>query len=345
MAIEQDFRDLQSRTEDELRHLLRNAATRAQMRAADEALQRLHALRSQIILAEFNKATPAFLAQTELLQDVIDRISVDSPATPVLRTFNDLLAASSTLYAAVRDPERLASATDDDGAGAGDITIILPARDEQDVPFRAAGEPVAAGDATRHLLNSTSYGELKDEYVACFRAAQPRPEWTGELGFYLAKLTKHRDRYEAVGAPLGIPWHFIGCIHALEGGFDFNTHMFNGDPLTARTVHVPRGQPEAPPENGERYTWEESATAAMRLKGFDQDDDWSLPRLLYRWERYNGFGYRSRAVPTPYLWSFSTLYDKGRFVADHQFDPDARSRQAGAATMVKGLVAEGIVTL
>ena len=342
MAVEQEFQDLQSRTEIELRDLLRNAATRAQMHAADEALRRLHALRSQIILAEFNKATPAFVEQTELLQDVIDRIRVDSPATPVLRAFNDLLAASSSIYAAVREPERLASATD----GADDITITLPVRDAQDLPPRSASAHAAAtGGAGPSPLNSTSYGDLRDEYVAFFRAAQPRPEWAGDLSFYLAKLKKHRDRYEAAGDPLGIPWYFIGCVHALEGGFDFNTHMFNGDPLTARTVHVPKGQPEAPPANGERYTWEESATAAMRLKGFDHDGDWSLPRLLYRWEGYNGFGYRSRGVPTPYLWSFSTLYDKGRFVADHRFDPNARSKQAGAATMVKGLVDEGIVTL
>ena len=36
MAVEQEFQDLQSRTEIELRVLLRNAATRAQMRAAGD---------------------------------------------------------------------------------------------------------------------------------------------------------------------------------------------------------------------------------------------------------------------------------------------------------------------
>lgn len=341
MAFEQELRDLQSRTEGELRDLLRTATSRAQMRAANETLQRLHALQSQVILAEFNKATPAFLEHTELLQDVIDRIRVDSPATPALRTFNDLLAASSAVYASVREPERPASATD----GVADITIILPGGDEQDVPPGSASDVVALDEARLPPIDSKSYGDLKDEYVAYFGAAQPRPEWEDDLGFYLTKLKQHRERYEAVGEPLGIPWYFIGCIHALEGGFDFNTHMFNGDPLTARTVRVPEGQPEAPPANRERYTWEESATAAMRFKGFDRDTDWSLPRLLYRWERYNGFGYRRQGVPTPYLWSFSTLYDKGRFVADHEFDPNARSKQAGAATMVKGLVEQGVVTL
>ena len=108
---------------------------------------------------------------------------------------------------------------------------------------------------------------------------------------------------------------------------------------------MPAGQPVAPPANGNGYSWEESATAAMKLKDFDQAEDWSVPRLLYRWERYNGMGYRGVGVPTPYLWSYSTLYTGGRFVADHKFDPDAPTRQAGAATMLKQLVKDGTVVL
>jgi lysozyme family protein len=341
MTTEQEFRDLQSKTEAELRDVLRNGETREQVRAAEEALQRLHALRSQAILAEFNKATPAFVEYSDLLKDVIDRIQVDSPATPALQTLSNLLAAGSTIYSAIREPERLASATE----RADELKITLPVRDEQDVPPGAPSAGVAAVEARLPPIDSRNYGDLKDEYVAFFHAAQPRPERAGDLSFYLSKLKQHRARYEAVGDPLHIPWYFIGCIHALEGGFDFNTHMFNGDPLTARTARVPHGQPETPPANGDRYTWEESATAAMKFKGFDQDTDWSLPRLLYRWECYNGLGYRGQGVPTPYLWSFSTLYSKGRFVADHTFDPNAESKQAGAATMLKSLVGAGAVDL
>ncbi|MEM7022226.1 MAG: hypothetical protein AAF637_06485 [Pseudomonadota bacterium] len=70
MTTEQEFQRLQSRTESELRAILHNPMSREESRAAGDALQELHALKSQAILAEFNKATPAFVAHTELLQKV-----------------------------------------------------------------------------------------------------------------------------------------------------------------------------------------------------------------------------------------------------------------------------------
>jgi lysozyme family protein len=340
----QNFDQLATTTEEELRKLLLHPKTRADLDVAEAGLARLHDLRLQANLAVFNKATATFVEYTSLLQGVIDTIQVESPAAPALRTFNDLLSAGSTLFAAVREPERMASAT-----APGEVTITLPVRDEAEAPPRAMprAAPPPAGGVTLPPVNSRDYQDLADEYVAYFQAADVRPETAGDLGFYVTKLKANRPRYEAVGNPLNIPWYFVGCIHALESGFDFRTHLFNGDPLTARTVHVPAGQPEAPPANGNgaAYSWEESATAAMRLKEFDRAQDWSVPRLLYRWERYNGMGYRTVGVPSPYLWSYSTLYKSGRFVADHRFNPDAPSKQAGAATMLKQLANDGTVDL
>ena len=45
----------------------------------------------------------------------------------------------------------------------------------------------------------------------------------------------------------------------------------------------------------------------------------------------------------PYLWSFSSLYEKGRYVADHRFDRVAVSMQAGAATMLRQPVDDNVV--
>jgi hypothetical protein len=83
----------------------------------------------------------------------------------------------------------------------------------------------------------------------------------------------------------------------------------------------------------------------MQSKKFDRQADWSLPSVLFRWERYNGMGYRIRGLASPYLWSFSNHYEKGKFVRDGVFDPEAVSRQCGAATLLKHLVEENIVQL
>lgn len=64
--------------------------------------------------------------------------------------------------------------------------------------------------------------------------------------------------------------------------------------------------------------------------------------MLYLLEAYNGFGYRSQFVPTPYLWSFSNLYSAGKFVADGKFDATAVSKQCGAAVMMRVLQERGL---
>jgi lysozyme family protein len=43
-------------------------------------------------------------------------------------------------------------------------------------------------------------------------------------------------------------------------------------------------------------------------------------------------------VATPYLWSYSDHYDKGKFVADGKYNPDAVSKQVGAAILLKELM-------
>jgi lysozyme family protein len=62
--------------------------------------------------------------------------------------------------------------------------------------------------------------------------------------------------------------------------------------------------------------------------------------MLYLLEGYNGFGYRRRGVPTPYLWSFSNIYESGKFVLDGKFDPNAVSKQCGAALMLKAVLGD-----
>lgn len=193
------------------------------------------------------------------------------------------------------------------------------------------------------LSRARDYASLAPEYRRMWDSLVPRADYADSIGWHLTMLRNARSRYEGVGAEVGVPWHFIGVIHALEASFNFRAHLHNGDhPLTQRTRQVPAGRPATwlPPTD-----WESSAKDALRLLGFTGKSDWSLERTLYRLEAYNGFGYRRQGVPTPYLWSFSEHYAAGKFVADGRFNAKARSQQCGAAVMLKLLADAGEIVL
>lgn len=196
-----------------------------------------------------------------------------------------------------------------------------------DVPVLAAPLPPVSAS---HI-----FAEISDEYAAWFAAADVRPEHRDSAEWHLTMMRQARPRYAALGKQVGVPWQFLAAIHGLEASFNFRAHLHNGDyPLKQRTRQVPSGRPRAwlPPSS-----WEASALDALRLMGFAGQSDWSLPRMLHRLEAYNGFGYRHARRASPYLWSFSTLYTRGKFIADGRFDPAARSKQCGAALMLKVL--------
>jgi lysozyme family protein len=159
-----------------------------------------------------------------------------------------------------------------------------------------------------------------------------------------ATIARNRPTYESVGRPLDIPWFVIGCVHAMETSLNFKEHLYNGDPLTARTVHVPAGQPTTgePP-----FTWAQSALGALVYQGWNRWQDWSVAGCLYKFEGYNGFGYRKSTIniPSPYLWSFSTYYNKGKFDKDGHYDANLVSQQCGAAVILKQLSEAGAIVL
>lgn len=189
-------------------------------------------------------------------------------------------------------------------------------------------------------VNSKNFSDLRDEYARMFDLCRLRPQFASNVEFYVSRLIKHRLVYQQLGQSLGIPWVFIGVIHGMECGFNFGTHLHNGDPLSRRTVRVPKGRPASgqPP-----FAWLDSARDALVMKKLDHVGDWNLPRILFLLEAYNGFGYRPRGVPTPYLWSFSNQYERGKYVADGVFDPQAVSKQCGAAVMLRVLQERGVV--
>jgi lysozyme family protein len=181
---------------------------------------------------------------------------------------------------------------------------------------------------------------LRAEYQSLFDTCQIVPAQQPTLNAIADKIMAAQARYEGVAGPLGVPWYVVGVLHSLEAGLRFDRHLHNGDPLTARTVQVPAGRPRtgAPP-----FTWEQSADDALRLEKYDSWSDWSVPGILFRWESYNGWGYRQfhPDVKSPYLWSFTNHYSRGKYVADGTWSPTAVSKQVGCAAILRRLAERG----
>jgi lysozyme family protein len=175
---------------------------------------------------------------------------------------------------------------------------------------------------------------LRKEYEDLFNSCIIKPEKIAAVEAIIDNLLAKQAVYQAVGDPLGIPWHFIAVIHNMEASLNFTRHLHNGDLLTARTVHVPKGRPVkgTPP-----FSWEESAIDALTMRGLEKVTDWSLAGTLYQLEGYNGWGYRlyHQHVLTPYLWSYCNHYTSGKYVADGTWSDTAKSQQCGAAVLLR----------
>jgi lysozyme family protein len=141
-------------------------------------------------------------------------------------------------------------------------------------------------------------------------------------------VLRGRNRYENLAGQTGVPWELIGAIHYRESNCSFSAHLHNGNPLTARTRDVPKGRPlhGSPP-----FTWEESALDALELEGLPKVSEWSDERICFEAEKYNGFGYRRADVriPSPYVWSGTSLYKIGKFYSDGKYDPGMVDVQMG----------------
>jgi lysozyme family protein len=143
------------------------------------------------------------------------------------------------------------------------------------------------------------------------------------------------SRYKEISNSLGIPWQLIAGLHMRESSFNFACCLHNGEPLGQVTTLVPKGR-------GPFLSWEESAIDALKLKGLDQIADWSIASILAIAEAYNGLGYikyhndgegPSLDTHSPYLWSCTTHYKKGKYASDGKFDPELVDKQVGIAAL------------
>ena len=180
----------------------------------------------------------------------------------------------------------------------------------------------------------TNTPQMQMEYQFLFDTCAINPTKYLEVDKAVDRILAGKPNYEKVSAITKVPWYLIGIIHNMEGTGSFNGHLHNGDSLSARTKNVPKNRPLTgqPP-----FKWEDSAVDALQLRKLDKISNWTIPEILFQLEGYNGYGYRTKGIYSPYLWSYSNHYKKGKYVADKVYDPNAVSKQVGAAILLRRL--------
>lgn len=150
-----------------------------------------------------------------------------------------------------------------------------------------------------------------------------------------------RARYELIERETGVPWPLIAVKHMREANNNFKGVLHNGQAIvgTGRLTTI------VPVNMGPFATWEDSARHALAYMGLTKIKSWPIERVLYEAERFNGMGYAQMGLPSPYVWSGTNQYVKGKYVSDGKFDPDHVDTQLGVALVLKRMEARGVELL
>jgi len=148
------------------------------------------------------------------------------------------------------------------------------------------------------------------------------------------RLIAAKPRYQAVEARTGVPWYVVAVIHQRESSQSWKASLAQGDPWDRVSTHVPKGR-------GPFASWEDAAVDALVncAPYAARNDDWSVGGTLTMLERYNGLGYATKGVPSPYLWAGTNQYVAGKYVRDGVYDPTAIDKQLGCAGLIKTMMA------
>lgn len=217
---------------------------------------------------------------------------------------------------------------------------------------RSTRDPALADPSLQTKKEGPPFDQLQPEYKSLFTTCKINSTHQAELNSASRKILSadYQRRYRAVeldtrkDGKAGVPWYVIGALHYREANLNSMGHLHNGDYLKEKTTDYPPGRPLGPwppvPWDAE-VAWRKSAVDA--LQDYGDQEDWTLERILYTFERYNGWGYRWHSTKqsvhrSPYVWNYTDKGTTGGFPVDHKWDPNYVSKQAGLAAILKTLL-------
>jgi len=152
-----------------------------------------------------------------------------------------------------------------------------------------------------------------------------------EINYVETKYHENKKIYQSISNKVMqktgkyIPPELIASIHYRESGCNFKTYFHNGEPLGKKTKNHPKGI----------YfdNFEDSAVDAIIRVGVKNIKNNDIESYMDFAERFNGLGYRKNGRTSPYVWSGTTKYKGGMYVADHKFSSTAKDKRCGVAVL------------
>jgi lysozyme family protein len=161
------------------------------------------------------------------------------------------------------------------------------------------------------------------------------PRQEKDMEQFIKNWESHKARYEKVAETAGVPAKLIASLHWRESTGDFGTYLHQGDPLGKQAVNEPANIPIF-------KQWEPAAEHALDMKkgirdAYKIDENTTDEAALASYaERYNGLGYfNHRAMASPYVYSGTDQYKKGKYVGDGDWDPNHKDGQLGVLAMLR----------
>lgn len=171
------------------------------------------------------------------------------------------------------------------------------------------------------------YGQKWQEYAAQWDRMTINASRSAEMTKLAQFAIDHKSRYSPIEEATRVPWWLIAVLHRRESDADFDTYLGNGEPLNRATKLVPKGRGPFP-------DFKVGAIDALHIDGLDAVRDWRLEKALYYCETFNGFGYASRGLPSPYVWGGTNIQKPGKYVADGKWNGRAIDPQPGCAPII-----------
>lgn len=181
---------------------------------------------------------------------------------------------------------------------------------------------------TTLTLTATEQG-----YSKLWDSMTVRPNRVETVKSIAARIKALETVFRAVQAATNVPWQWVGAVLYREADLNLKGAFCNGDPIIGtgrKTTHVPRNM-------GPYATWAASAIDEIKRRGLDKIARWSVERMLFEGEAFNGWGYLGKCN-SPYVWCYTILYgppeaDGGKYIADHVFSRSANDVQCGLAAI------------